>query len=210
MLQAIISGVLAIVCGIAANLLTPAARKALGFRPEPPPKAVKIQQVPEVESDNIEARRAANRRRLSELVAQCYFYGASFYVLFAAIYLPLGFKHFGASEPLDFTTTRIPIHVALSPDHFATLAAVVALILYVPCWLLAVRVASGVARIWRNYQQVTSIRFGAFITLAMFVFGFFICGNWIYLLFPQNSYLASVIYPFVAILFVAGVASSRK
>jgi hypothetical protein len=165
-LQAIVSGLLAIVCGIAANLLTPAARKALGFRPEPPPEATKAEQVSEETDENIEAHRAANRRRLSELVAQCYFYGASFYVLFAAIYLPLGFKHFGSSGPLNFATTRIPIQGVLPSANFATLAAVIALLLYVPCWLFAVQVASRVARIWRSYQRVTFIRFGAFITLA--------------------------------------------
>lgn len=186
------------------------ARKALGFSLEPLPPLQEPEPIVSGSSGELEARRESNRKRLVELVAQVYFYGASFYVLFAAIYLPLSFKNFGTPKSLDFLSTRLPLDLTLASHNFSTVALVAAFTLYIPCWLLSIKVASLVARIWHNYQEVTPLRFGLFITLSMFLFGFLICGNWIYILYPQNSYVMSVLLPFVIILLAAGFASSRK
>jgi hypothetical protein len=209
-LATLFAGLFAIACGVAANLLTPAVRRALALEiPQLP--SPRQQNEPEPESPpDIELLRGQNRRRLNEFLAQSYFYGVSYYAMFSALYLPLKFKTLGPESVLELSKTRIPIERVVPSEHFMTFALVGAFILYIPCWSLAVNVATLVARIWHNYQEVNAIRFGAFMTLAMLLFAFVICGHWIYLLYPRNSYLGSVLMPFMVMLFVAGFASSRR
>lgn len=210
MLATLFSGFFAIACGIAANLLTPSVRRALALD-VPLLQSPRPQVWTETERPtDIDFQRAKNRQRLKELLAQCYFYGMSYYALFAALYLPLRFKEFGSRTALELSSTRIPIEFTILSEQFVVFAIVGAFVLCIPCWSLAVKMAAFVARIWHKYQEVNAVRFGSFITLAMLLFAFVISGHWIFLLYPKNSYLGSVLIPFMGMLVAAGFASSRR
>lgn len=159
---------------------------------------------------DMEVMRARNRKKLKELAALCFYYCFSFYALFAAFYLPLQFKQFGVARVLDLGNTRLPLSGSVPSEKFMWIAIVLALALYIPCWLTSVKFADFVARIWHRYREVTAIRHGAFITIGMFLFAFLVAGHWIYVLYPRYSYLSSVATPFLAIFLIAGFASSRK
>lgn len=210
MLEALLGVISAIVLGVAGNLLTPYVREFLRLPPEreePPHPFVSpgAQQEPE----DIEAVRARNRELLRALLWQVYLYGVSFFFVYMAIYLPLSFAA-SLYGVLDLSQTRISIDRVIPQEKFATLAALLAVALYAPIWLLAQKVAQGIAAIWRRLSYVGPYRFGAFATLAVALLSLVLAGHVIYLLYPSKGYFDAVLFPFILCILVGGFAASRK
>ncbi len=210
MIEVLLGVISAIVLGVAGNLLTPYVREFLRLPPEreePPPPSVSrgVQQEPE----DIEATRARNRELLRALVWQVYLYGVSFLFIYMAIYLPLSFSA-TLHGVLDLSQTRINIDRVIPQEKFATIAALLAIALFVPIWLLAQKISQGVAGIWRRFSYVGPYRFGAFATLSVALLSLVLAGHIIYLLYPSKGYADAVLFPFIAFLLVGGFAASRK
>jgi uncharacterized protein (DUF486 family) len=209
MIKIIFGGIFAIACGVAANLLTPDIRKLLKSDiPESPPTSDRKKREMADSNDDIEKRRERNRKKLNEIITLCVFNGFSFYVLFGAIYLPIHFKKMG-SDIFELSTTRLPIDISISSDHLITICLGFALLLYIPCYLISVKIASFAKRLVLNIQEVSSLRLRGFVTLSMFLLAFLICGHLIFILNPEDTYLSSVSFPFLALLIFGGFISRR-
>jgi len=159
--------------------------------------------------EDVEAARARNRAQLHALVWQAYLYGISFFFIYMAIYLPLSFSA-PINGTLDLSQTRFGVQRFISQEYFSTLAALLAFAAFAPLWLLAQKIAQGVATIWRRFYYVDPIRFGAFATLSVALLSLIIAGHVIYLLFPSKSYSDAVLLPFILFLVVGAFAASRK
>lgn len=209
MLEAILGVISAVVLGVAGNLLTPYVRDFLHLPPEnetpPSPKPPS----PPQESEEIEVIRARNRAQFKALVWQAYLYGSSFFFIYMAIYLPLSFST-TLNGVLDLSHTRIGIERYISQEKFSTLAALLAIVLFAPMWLLAQKIAQGVAAIWRRFYYVGPYRFAAFATLAVALLSLVLAGHVIYLLYPSKSYIDAVLLPFILFLVIGAFAASRK
>ncbi|MDH2917750.1 MAG: hypothetical protein PXX73_00955 [Sideroxydans sp.] len=210
MLEALLGVVSAIVLGVAGNLLTPYVREFLRLPPEreePPPSTTSPR--PPQEPEDIETARARNRELLHALVWQVYLYGVSFFFIYMAIYLPLSFSA-TLHGVLDLSQTRISLDRVIPKEKFATLAALFAVALFAPIWLLAQKIAQGVASVWSRFAHVGPYRFGAFATLSVALLSLILAGHVIYLLYPSKGYADAVLFPFIAFLLVGGFAASRK
>ena len=212
MLEAITGGILAIVLGIAANILTPHVEDKLRLnRPKNPPKPKNIEQPLENATDEeLEAWRAQNRRKRELFWWQVYVYGASFFAVYMSINLPLNFSAGIGTEGLDFSSTRFPFNGYLAKEHFSFISAALGILLYIPCWYVAQQVANLVTAFALRYGVVSEIRYGAFIALGMFFMALLIAGHTVYLLNPMKGYVESVLLPFMVLFFVAMFASSRR
>ncbi len=209
MLEAILGAISAIVLGVAGNLLTPYVREFLRLQPEKEAPPSPTQPTTPQEPEDIETARARNRAQLHALVWQAYLYGISFFFIYMAIYLPLSFSA-PMNGQLDLSHTRIGIDRFIAQEKFATLAALLAVALFAPLWLLAQKIAQGVAAIWRRFYYVGPYRFGAFATLAVALLSLVLAGHVIYLLYPGKSYTDAVLLPFILFLVVGAFAASRK
>ena len=210
MLEALLGVVSAIVLGVAGNLLTPYVREFLHLpaEREEPPTSTTPSKPPQYPED-IEVDRARNRELLHALAWQVYLYGVSFFFIYMAIYLPLSFSA-TLHGTLDLSQTRISINHIIPQEKFATLAALLAVALFAPIWLLAQKIAQGVAFVWSRFSHVGSYRFGAFATLSVALLSLILAGHVIYFLYPGKSYADAVLFPFIACLLVGGFAASRK
>jgi len=209
MLEAILGVVSAIVLGVAGNLLTPYVREFLRLPPEKEAPPSPTQPTTPQEPEDIEIVRARNRAQLHALVWQTYLYGISFFFIYMAIYLPLSFSA-PINGQLDLSHTRIRIDWFIAQEKFAILAALLAVALFAPFWLLAQKIAQGVAAIWRRFYYVGPYRFGAFATLSVALLSLVLAGHVIYLLYPSKSYTDAVLLPFILFLVVGAFAASRK
>lgn len=209
MLEAILGVISAIVLGVAGNLLTPYVREFLCLLPEKEAHPLRTQPTAPQELEDIEAIRARNRAQLHALVWQVCLYGISFFFIYMAIYLPLSFSTL-INGQLDLSHTRIGIDRVIAQEKFATVVALLAVALFAPLWLLAQKIARGVATIWRRFYYVGPYRFGAFATLFVALLSLVLAGHVIYLLYPSKSYTDAVLLPFTLFLVVGTVAASRK
>ncbi|HFC30475.1 MAG TPA: hypothetical protein ENJ44_05475 [Oceanospirillales bacterium] len=212
MLEAIIGGVVAIALGIAGNILTPHVEDKLRLRsPKNPPKP-EILELPseEASDEDLEAWRAQNRRTLELFWWQVFVYGASFFVMYLAIKIPLNWSAGIGAEGLDFSTTRLGLNFVLSSDKFSLIAVALGIILYIPCWYVAQRIANLVTTFALRYSSVNEIRYGAFVTLGMFFMALIVAGHVIYVLNSTKGYIDSVVLPFIVLLIIGAFASSRR
>ncbi|QBB68902.1 hypothetical protein ELE36_00095 (plasmid) [Pseudolysobacter antarcticus] len=209
MLAAILGALSAIVLGIAGNLLTPYVREFLRLPPEKEAPPLPTPSTTPQEPEDIEAIRARNRAQLHALVWQAYLYGVSFFFIYMAIYLPLSFAA-PINGQLDLSHTRIRLDWIFAQENFATLAALFAVSLFAPLWLLAQTIAQGVAVIGRKFYYIGPYRFGAFATLSVALLSLVLAGHVIYLIYPNKSYTDSVLLPFIVFVGVGAFAASRK
>ncbi|MBE0448854.1 MAG: hypothetical protein IBX64_12325 [Actinobacteria bacterium] len=212
MVEAIIGAVVAIALGIAANILTPHVEKKLKIRRlRNPPKPIESYEPDENASDEeLEAWRSNNRRKAELLFWQIYVFGASFFAMYMALFLPLSWSSGISTESINLATTRLGLDVVLLHQNFSTISAIFAIILYIPCWYVAQKIADLITSIALRYGAVNEIRYGAFIALGMFFMALLIAGHVIFILNPSKGYIESVILPFIVLLAVGAFASSRR
>ena len=212
MVEAIIGSVAAIALGIAANILTPHVEKTLQIhRPNNPPKLDEGYEPDENASDEeLESWRANNRRKVELLFWQIYVYGASFFAMYMAVFLPLSWSAGIAEEGINLVDTRLGLDIVLHRENFSSVAAIFAIVLYIPCWYVAQKIADLITSVAFRYGSVNEVRYGAFIALGMFFMALLVAGHMIFILNTSKGYFESVILPFVVLLVVGMFASSRR
>lgn len=204
---------ISIVLNIVSNLLTPAAQRLLRWpaeldNPQPiaPPK---MKEIPSEEER--ELIRAYNRDRLETAGRILWIHGITLFVLFGAFYLPLLIKTM-SNQDISLSATRLAIvglEGAFSHEGIGWLSLALTLLFYLPLWLLSQPIGHFVATIWDQIQEVSPLRYASLIALSFFSLSFLVAGHWVYVLFPKNSYLMSLAFPFLAV-FGIGVLSSKR
>lgn len=212
MVEAIIGAVVAIALGIAANILTPHVEEKLRIRrPNNPPKSVEDYEPDDNASDEeLEAWRANNRRKAELLFWQIYVFGTSFFAMYMAVFLPLSWSAGIAEGSINFADTRLGLDLVLQRENFSSVAAIFAIVLYIPCWYVAQKIADLITSIALRYGAVNEVRYGAFIALGMFFMALLVAGHMIFILNSSKEYFESVVLPFVVLLVVGMFASSRR
>jgi hypothetical protein len=162
--------------------------------------------------DKKERVRAYNRERLERAGCFLWIHGITFFFLFGAFYLPLLLKSMPGQD-IPFSSTRFSVlGVDRSIDHeqLAWLSCTLALVLYIPLWLLSQQIGHFVATVGDQLHKVSLARYESLIALSFFALSFLLAGHWVYVLYPQNSYLMSLALPFLAVFGVGILMSSRR
>lgn len=63
---------------------------------------------------------------------------------------------------------------------------------------------------WMQLQKVTPARYASLIALSFFALSFIVAGHWVYVLFPNNTYLMSLALPFLAVFGIGYLSSNRR
>ncbi|WP_322881102.1 hypothetical protein [Pandoraea sputorum] len=208
--------VLSVVLSIAANLLTPMTKRAIRWPPEfdePTPQPPIEDDIPGDVDENYKKRiRARNRARLAALSRVVWVHFITFFFLLAAFGLPLLMKSLDG-RGIDLSATRLGAlgeawHVPNGDIFGVTLF--LALMFYLPVWLLSQPVAYRVASLWDQLVKVSVARYTSLIALSFLGICFIIAGHWIYFLYPSTGYLQSLGLPFVAVFGIGYLGSQRR
>lgn len=207
--------IVSVLLSIIGNLLTPTAKKILRWPAEPDtPTRIPLPEIKEQEfvtDEEKEIIREYNRQRLDRIGRLIWIHLSTFLVLFAALYLPLMWKSM-PGENITLSSTRLAFlgfDYAISHQRIGLLSVLVSLLLYIPIWTLSQHIGHLVATVWDHVSKVTVNRYTSLIALSAFGLAFIVAGHWVFILFPQNSYLYSVGLPFFAIA-MAGIFSSGR
>jgi hypothetical protein len=206
--------IISVILSIIGNLLTPTAKKILRWPAEPnDPQPFSPPEITEsLSEDHKELIRAYNRERLERASRIIWIHGITFFFLFGAFYLPLLLKSMSSLD-IPFSATRLAIlDLDMSFNHERTgwFSFALALLFYVPLWLLSQSLGHVVSTIWDQLQKVTPARYASLIALSFFALSFIVAGHWVYVLFPQNSYLMSLALPFLAVFGFGYLSSNRR
>jgi len=206
--------IVSVLLGILGNLLTPTAKRLLRWPAEPDePTRLPIPIIKgHVTNDEKEAIREYNRQRLEQVGRLVWIHSITFLFLFSAFFLPLLWRTMPGKD-VDLAETRLPTFgadIALDHQHIGLLSLGFTLLLYVPVWLLSQPVGHFFATVLDQIHQVTPTRYASLIALSFVGLSFLVAGHWVFVLFPQNSYLSSVALPFVAVGVVGFFSSARR
>ncbi|WP_286271633.1 hypothetical protein [Thalassotalea hakodatensis] len=211
MLEAIIGGVVAIALGVAANIITPHVENKLKIRlPDHPSKTENFEPNKNASDDELEVWRANNRRNAQLLFWKFYVFGASFFAMYLAVFLPLSWSAGISENSINLAGSRLGFDYTVTRDNFSTVATIFAMILYIPCWYVAQKIADLITSIAHRYGAVNEIKYGVFIALGMLFMALLVAGHMIFILNPSKSYIESVVLPFIVLLIVGIFASSRR
>ncbi|WP_297533287.1 hypothetical protein [Thalassolituus sp.] len=196
-----VSFLLSIIAGIIGNFLTPFltpfARKIFAKRRLDIPQQNE-EPAPLGESEPAEEGRehirAINRAKLESVVSMLILYGATFYILYQAVALPLNFKLFGTDQ-FSLLQTRLGLDVSLHRDIVPLFSFGLAVLFYYPAFITAQRIAYYVAAAWDKLEKVTSIQLIGLTVVAFSVPATLLSGHWIYLLYTQYSYGQALMIP---------------
>lgn len=205
---------ISVTLSIIGNLLTPTAKRILRWPAEPnDPQPLSPPELVEPSSENNKERiRAYNRERLERASRIIWIHGITFFFLFGAFYLPLLLKSM-PNVDIPFSATRLAIlgwDLSFNHERVGWLSFALALLLYVPLWLLSQPLGHFVATIWDQLQKVTPARYVSLIALSFFALSFIVAGHWVYVLFPSNTYLMSLALPFLAVFGIGYLSSNRQ
>lgn len=206
--------IISVILSIIGNLLTPTAKKVLRWPAEPndpyplfPPELIEPPS-----EDHKELIRAYNRERLERASRIMWIHGITFFFLFGAFYLPLLLKSMPNLD-IPFSATRLAIlglDLSFNHERVGSLSFAFALLFYVPLWLLSQPLGHFVATVWDQLQKVTPVRYASLIALSFFALSFIAAGHWVYMLFPNNTYIMSLALPFLAIFGIGYLSSNRR
>jgi hypothetical protein len=200
--------------GIISGLLTPHARRWLLWSYTPK----KITEIdlgvnnlePPQTPEEMEQIRAQNREKLNAVLKFIFLHGSTFFLLFMAVYMPLGWAILPDGELL-FINTRLNwvcSSCTIVSDTQSVFSFTVSGLLYVPAWLISQLISSPVATVLDHFHKVTPNKY---MGILMFIFlgvSLLVAGHWVFLIYPKYSYLQSLGIPFIAIflggVFVAG------
>lgn len=201
---------------ILGNLLTPATKKVFRWPAEPNSPAhlplTNLEELPIATERGKEEIRAYNRQQLEQIGRLIWIHGFTFMCLFVAFYLPLLWKSMPATD-VEFAATRLAVlsqKLAFKHEHIGTTSLLFALMMYLPIWFLSQTVGHFIATVWDHLNKVSPTRYASLVALSFIALAFLIAGHWAYLLFPQNSYVYSVTFPFVAVGLFGYLSSSRR
>lgn len=206
--------IISVILSIVGNLLTPTAKRVLRWPAEPndPHPLSPPELVERPTEDEKECIRAYNRERLERASRIMWIHGITFFFLFGAFYLPLLLKSM-PNVDVPFSATRLAIlglDLSFNHDKVGWLSFDLAILFYVPVWLLSQLLGHFVATIWDQLQKVTPARYASLIALSFFALAFIVSGHWVYVLFPNNTYLMSLALPFLAVFGVGYLSSNRR
>jgi hypothetical protein len=206
--------IISVILSIIGNLLTPAAKKILRWPAEPnDPRPVDLPEIVDLPSEDDKERiRAYNRERIERASRIVWIHGVTFFFLLGAFYLPLLLKSMPSTD-IPFSATRLSIlDLDLSFDHerLGWFSFTLALLFYVPLWLLSQSLGHFVATVWDQLQKVTPARYASLIALSFFALSFIVAGHWVYVLFPNNAYFMSLAIPFLAVFGIGCLCSNRR
>lgn len=208
--------IVSVLLGIVGNLLTPTAKRFLRWPVEPDaPTRLPLPNIKEravVSDEEKEGVRAYNRQLLAKVGRLCWIHVITFMFLLAAFYLPLMWKSMPGRD-IVFSSTRLAIFgIERAFDHqrIGLLSMALALLFYVPVWFLSQPIGHAFATAWDHINKVTPERYPSLIALSFIAVAFLIAGHWIFVLFPQQSYMFSVGLPFIAVAAVGVLSSARR
>ena len=199
--------ILGAIGSILGNLLTPYTKNIFKW-PEPERGSGKetIEERPEATAeekpDDKEHIRRKNRERVIAISQLIFLYGYTFFVLYISIYSPIGFGLFGDNVFLLSETRLFWLcdNCDFTTENQTHIAAITAIVLYYPVWLLAQKLAIIIERVLDNITKLTTMQYTALLVGIFFVISLFIAGNWVYLLYPKFTYLESIGLPFVVVI----------
>jgi len=195
--------ILGVIGSIIGNLLTPYTKNIFKWPEAKNSDELPTEELPEEEiHDYKEHQREINRARLVAISQLFFLYGYTFFVLYISIYSPIGFGLFG-NKTLLFSDTRfywLCETCSFTSENQTHIAAIAAIILYYPVWLLAQKLVIYIEKILDNITKITSTQYTALLVGVFFVISLFIAGNWVFLLFPKFSYLEAIGLPFVVVI----------
>ena len=206
----IFSGVLV---GIIANLLTPYIKKK--FQPK-----IKIKQKPTItniqpESKNdqsIETWREFNKRKLCNNLVAIFFYGASYWVLFYAFFMPLSFYSFPDGINVNLTNSKIPINYIINEKNIYIICMVLAIFTFFILIPFIKYLTNRLCGFLWKYIEITQLKYNAIFLLITFFMSTFLMGNIHYLLHIDATWWNSIKYYLLilpALVFVAFAAGKR-
>ncbi len=208
--------IVTIILGIISGLLTPHARRWLRWTFTPH----KIGQLeldieaikPVQSSEEKEEIRAHNREQLNAVRKFAFLYGVTFFFLFIAVYMPLGWAML-STEGLFFVNTRLVwlcANCSIGREVQTIFSVVIAVLLYVPVWLLSQFISSLIATVFDHINQVTPSKFMGILVFVFLGISLLVAGHWVFLLYPKYSYLQSLGIPFVAVLLGGAFATGNN
>lgn len=205
---------ISVLLNIVGNLLTPPTKRILRWHVEPkdPKPTAPWHNEAWLEEDEKEAFRKYNRAQLERAMRILWVHGVTFFFLFGAFFFPLLFKSSMSSQDIAFSATRLAVlsnDFTIKHDCIFWFSFVLTLLSYVPIWLLSQPIGCFVTQLWDHLQKVTLERHLLNIAMSFAALSFIIAGHWIYVLFPQLTYLTSLALPFLAV-FGIGFTLSRR
>lgn len=206
--------IISVILSIIGNLLTPTAKRILRWPAEPnDPQPLSPPELVEPPSEEDKERiRAYNRERLERASRIIWIHGITLFFLFGAFYLPLLLKSMPNAD-IPFSATRLAFlgwDLSFNHERVGWLSFALAILLYVPLWLLSQSLGHFVATIWDHLQKVTPARYASLIALSFFALSFIVAGHWVYVLFPSKTYLMSLTFPLLAVIGIGYLSSSRR
>lgn len=181
MFEAIFGGVVAVILGMIANILTPHFQRFFGVKPPTVPD-VFDQPAPEPQPENLEEWRAQNRARLEALVGKVYFYGFSYLAMYMAFYIPMVMNGGLLNPRINLVDSKLAIDFIIDSNNLSMISAFFGVIAFAPFWKLSKVIASFIASIVVRFTFVNDVKLLAFTVLAMVFWAFFVAGNvsWIF------------------------------
>jgi hypothetical protein len=212
-----VDSLLSLLISIAANLLTPMAKRMIRWPPELDETAsapqMAIDEHAAIYDDGYKDRvRAYNRARLEKLGRVLWAHFVTLFFLFAAFWLPLLVKSLGG-KGIELSSTRLGSWGSdwyVPGERVFALSLCLTLLFYLPVWLLSQPIAYQVASLWDQLARVTAARYTALIVLSFACLCFVIAGHWIYFLYPTTGYLQALTIPVIAIFGVGYLGSQQR
>lgn len=208
--------IVSVLLSIVGNLLTPTAKRFLRWPVEPDsPSPLPIPAVKErsfATEEEKEMIREYNRQRLARIGRFLGIHAITFLFLLAAFYLPLMLRSMPGKD-IALSDTRLVvfgIESAIDHQRIGLLSLTLSFLLYAPIWFLSQLIGHFAATVWDQLNKVTPARYASLIALSFIGLAFLVAGHWVFVLFPQNSYLFSVGLPFIAVGVVGFLSSSRR
>jgi hypothetical protein len=186
---------ISVILGILANLLTPAAQRALSWPVSLVERERSMVAVSPGGALASPEMRAVNRRRLERKLWIASLYVTCFVVLFGAFWLPVVLKSLPGGT-LGFTATRLAFVGVYHVQSPFALCLGAAATLYLPMMVTSERLAGQLVNLLTNYYELEGRRYAALVSLTFLFLTVLLAGHVAYALFPGLSYLSCVLFPF--------------
>ncbi|MCE4553804.1 hypothetical protein [Pelomonas cellulosilytica] len=206
--------IISVLLGIVGNLLTPTAKRVLRWPaeiPDDPTLLAPLSEQSELDDAYKEQIRVHNRARLNRAARILWIHAFTFFALFAAFYMPLMWKATPGHD-VELAATRLSLLSGWSfrGDRLLELSLLLASAFYAPLWLISQPIGNLIATAWDQLYKVSPARYASLIGLAFMAQSFLIAGNWIYLLYPNQSYVDALMLPVVLVLIGGYFGSARR
>lgn len=205
-----------VILGVISGLLTPHARRWLrwAFRPSKINQLdMNVEFIEPAQSSTVKEQiRAYNREKLNAVMKFVFLHGFTYFFLFVAIYMPLGWATL-STDGLYFSNTRLAwlcSSCGIGIESQTIFSIAVAGLLYIPIWLFSQIISSPIATVFDHFNKVTPNKYMGILMFVFLGLSLLIAGHWVFLLYTKYSYLQSLGIPFVAIFLGAAIATGNN